>query len=155
MLTIIIAILAIVVAVFLMGLDDNKPYTPAVGVLIIFVAMFVSCWVINEPFYGYKEAVLKEEIDLQQLDVSCKLEDKTDIYLVTSYNSVYLFKPNESDEVQTEGKNNVTYIQTAECEKPILRIYERKPKAGLFSFGGETLTELEFYLPENSVIEVS
>ena len=120
MLTIIIAILAVVVAVFLMGLDDNKPYMPLIGVLIIFVAMFVSGWAINEPFYGYKEAVLKEEVALEALDISYELDEKLEIYLVTSNDEMYLFKSNESDNVQTEGKNKVTYVQTDECKTPVL-----------------------------------
>lgn len=155
MLTIILVFVVIIIAVFLMGLDGNKPCMPLTGIILIMVAAFVGCWAINEPFYGYKEAVLKEEVALEELNVSCKLDEETEIYLVASRDIMYLFKSNESDEVQTEGRNKVTYIQTVECKNPVLRIYEKKPKAGLFSFGGESITEMEFYLPENSVIEVS
>lgn len=155
MLTIILVLVVIVIAVFLMGLDGNKPCMPLTGIALIMVAAFVGCWAINEPFYGYKEPVLKEEVALETLNISCKLDWETEIYLITSGDKMYLFKSNESDDVQTEGKDKVTYVQTDECKEPTLRIYEKKPKAGLFSFGGASVNELEFYLPENSVIEVS
>ena len=155
MLTIILGILLLVVALLLIRLDKNKPFMTLIGVILITAVAVVGLWIMNEPFYGYEEAVLKEEITLEALNVSYKLDEETQIYLVTSTDEMYLFKSNERDELQTVGRNKVTYIQTVECKAPVLRIYEKKPKSGLFSFGGAFKTEFEFYLPENSVIEVS
>lgn len=155
MLTIILGVLVVLIALLLFTLDKNKPFMTLIGVILVMVVVIGGSWIIDKPLYGYKEAVLKEEIALEALDISYKLDEETEIYLITSNNEVYLYKTNGSNEIQNAGRNEVTYVQTSECKVPVLRIYEKEPKWGLFSFGGAPKIELKFYLAENSVIEVS
>lgn len=102
---------------------------------------------------GYQNPVLTQEIELVSL--SSELD-----YVSISDNNIYTYKYEVEDSKKLKDKSyklakvsgNVTVVEMEKCEKPILKVYERKAKITLISFGlGSKKTEYVFYVPIGTI----
>ena len=140
---------------------DETLMTPLI-VLMVFVFGFGIIWgLFGEPI-GYKEPVLVDEIELVSLNNTVSSEGGGNMFYVSvSANNVYTYRYEVKDKYNLGGKSyematlsdNVTEVESKECKKPVLKVYEKKPKRSwiTFAFGSSSKVEYVFYVPEGTI----
>ena len=159
MLTILIT-LVVVVGVIRFA-EDISELLLTVLTIILVVGVFMGVFV---PLQGYEEPVLVKEIKLVTLSNSTVPQGGTKgiFYVSISADNVYSYRYEVDDKYGISGKSykvstvskNVIEVESAECEVPVLKVYNRKGKKGLFTFAVLTdETEYVFYVPEGTIIK--
>lgn len=110
---------------------------------------------------GYKEPVLVNEIELISLNNELTSTGKGNwAYVSVTADNTYSYRYEVNDKYNLDGKSykigtvseNVTEVETKECDKAVLQVYKVKPKITLVSFGlGASKTEYVFYVPEGTI----
>ena len=131
----------------------------------VFLLLVLGSFVLGifAPIQGYKdEAIFEKEIELVSLNNTTASEGSGGLFYVSvSGENVYSYRYEIVDKYGISGKSykvgtvskNVTEIESKDCSKPVLRVYKRKPKRGIWTFAiGSTITEYVFYLPEGTIV---
>lgn len=112
---------------------------------------------------GYEEPVLVNEIELVSLNNTVSSEGGGNMFYVSvSASNVYTYRYEVKDKYNLGGKSyetdtksdNVTEVESNECQKPVLKVYERKPIKKWwisFSIGAKPIEEYVFYVPEGTI----
>lgn len=119
----------------------------------ILIALFV-------PVAGFKEPVLKEEVELVSLNNSVMSEGRGGLFYVrVTAENVYSYRVEVPNTSEKEGKmyelktvkGNVKELET-DTTKAVLRVYKAKPKRWLWTFAiGASETSYVFEVPYDSV----
>lgn len=157
MITIILGMIIIALLVVLVMKFKKFSIIEFFGVLAIVLVMFGMAVITTAPIHGYEERVLSEEIHIAALTIDGVIETNHLVYLSVSDDLVYSYKVKGDAKMSfvNEGKDKVEYIESEECERAVLRIYEAKAKNSLFNFSQEVKKEYEFYVPVDAVQEIS
>ena len=151
-------IILLVLGCWILGLVEDKISDVArfgvfciLGVLTLLL-LPISIWA---PLHGFEEKVCVEEIEL----VALQDIEEEGIYFVErdhrmgSCTYAYSTKDEYTLDGETYNEKTVTTFkiyESADCTKPVLKVFESKAKFGLFSFGFYTKTEYVFFIPENT-----
>ena len=112
---------------------------------------------------GYTEPILKYEVELVSLNNTIGSHGGGNLwYVAISSRNVYTYRYEINDKYNIGGKayktntlfGNVTEIESKECTKPVLKVYEREPiknKWISFSIGAKPKTEYVFFVPEGTI----
>lgn len=159
MLTIILGIvlvIVLVVAIVFFSKDPSASMTAMLATAIIVIAVTIAF----SPIHGFEEeAILIDEVELVALSNDVSSEGRGILFVSVSANNVYSYKyevdnPYGSDGESFETKTvsgNVIETESSQCQKAVLRVYERKPKTSVWTFCWETQVEYEFYVPEGTI----
>jgi len=153
---IILAVFIFIVGVWL-GWDGE----PICALILIFLGIGIlsGLW---SPAKGYTESILIDEVELVTLSNNIASQASGGLFYVSvSPTNVYSFRYEVEDKYNLGGKhyetdtltNNVTEVESKECKKPVLKIYEKKPiknKWISFSISSAPIKEYVFYVPEGT-----
>ena len=155
-------IVAVVLFWFACDFIDSEVLAHIFIVLTVVSFFFGIFWgLFGEPI-AYRDPVLVDEIELVSLNNTVSSEGGGNMFYVSvSASNVYTYRYEVKDKYNLGGKsyetdtksNNVTEVESKECTKPVLKVYERKPKRSwiTFAFGHSPKTEYVFYVPEGSI----
>ena len=157
MFTIILGMVIIVLLVAFIWRFNKFSIISAIGVCAIAIVMFGMAAITTYPIHGYGERIISEEIDIALLTIDGKMDIGNMVYLSVSGDEAYSYKVKGNNEVSVinKGEYEISYIESEECKKAVLRVYERKAKNSLFNFSRATKNEYEFYIPIDSVQEIT
>ena len=167
MLTILIGIVVAGVVFFILwkGFDYFESGTCAmICVLGTLTVVFSIAFGLFVPLEGYEDkAKLIKETELVSLSNTVASEGHGGLFYVSvSANNVYTYRYEVDDEYNISGTSykvglldeNVTEVESKDCKIPVLKVYERKAKKGLFTLSlFQNRTEYVFYVPEGSVVK--
>ena len=127
-----------------------------IGITAILVGIFV-------PVQGYEESEFVKETQLVSLSNDTVSQGSKGIFYVSiSADNVYSYRYEVDDNYGLSGKaykvgtvsKNVTEVESSECKVPVLKVYNKKGKKGLFTFAAFTdETEYVFYVPEGTIVK--
>jgi len=115
------------------------------------------------PVKEYTDLSVIKEVELVSLNNNVASRGSGGVFYVSvSTNNVYSFRYEVENKYDLGGKayetatlsNNVTEIESAECIKPVLKVYEKKPiknKWISFSLFDSSIKEYVFYVPEGTI----
>lgn len=151
-------ILCYIASILSFELDEFLITICTVGILVF----GLYCGLCGEP-QGYTEPILKYEVELVSLNNTIGSQGGGNLWYVTiSSGNVYTYRYEINDKYNIGGKayktntlfGNVTEIESKECTKPVLKVYEREPRKNKwisFSIDAKTKTEYVFYVPEGTI----
>ena len=141
---------------------SNERLVALLVVLMISIPIFSIFLGLFSPMQGYKEPVLQKEIEIVSLNNATASQGHGGIFYVSvSGENVYSYRYEVENKYEVTGKSyvvatvseNVTEIESKDCEKPVLKIYKREARKGIWTFSlGESITEYVFYVPEGTIV---
>lgn len=148
------------IAILLIALGVKfKNYAFAVYAFTLSTILVLSAILVIavSPIHGFGERVLAEEVSITFLTINGEVEMGEIRYVSVSNAEVYCYKVSGDTKISvlTKKQENISCIESEECTRPVLRIYERKAKNSLFNFSVQTKKEYEFYIPLDGVQEIS
>ena len=119
---------------------------------------------ISLPLQGFNEKMLSYEVELIPLKQSSENKCYITQYASETDTLYYKYAYDNSKEYEIDGilyqEENVRCIsskvyESKDCSKPILKVFVREPKTGLFTLNLFSYKEYEyiFYVPEGTVIK--
>lgn len=159
MLTIIITVILAIVLLVAFAVNDFEKIGPVI-VAFILVGGFVLGLAV--PVSGYKEWRLTEETELVTLSNSLTSGGVGMIYVSLSADNAYTYRYEIDSEFGTEmGKTyktqtligkDVEEVEDPNCEKAVVRVYQREGKRTIWTFAlGTEETKYIFYVPEGTI----
>lgn len=154
--------IALAVIVFIVGIHfdwDGEPISVLVSIFLVFGIVVGLVWPANE----YTEPALKREVELVTLNNNISSQGSGGLFYVSvSANNVYSYRYEVEDKYNLGGTSyetatltdNVTEVESKDCKKPVLKIYEKKPIKNMwisFSLLDSTIKEYVFYVPEGTI----
>lgn len=115
------------------------------------------------PVKEYTEAVLISEVELVTLNNNISSQGSGGVFYVSvSSTNVYSFRYEVEDKYNLGGNSyetatltkNITEVESKDCNKPVLKIYEKRPiknKWISFSLFDFPIKEYVFYVPEGTI----
>lgn len=152
---IVVAIGVLVLMGFLSGWEDSSPPCAIAAVILVVAIIVAFC-----PVNGYEdEATLVREIELVALSNDVSSEGRGLLFVSVSANNVYSYKYEVDNPYGSDGKSfetktvseNVIETESSQCQKAVLRVYEREAKTNIWTFCWVKQVEYEFYVPEGTI----
>lgn len=163
MLTIIIAIAIVFVFVLIIAWLTDSPFIHTIATGICFVVVLVGCTIgVVVPVNGFNEWKLTQETELVTLSNSLASGGVGMIYVSLSADNAYTYRYEIDSEFGTEmGKTcktqtlvgkDVEEVEDPNCEKAVVRVYQREGKRTIWTFAlGTEETKYIFYVPEGTI----
>lgn len=139
---------------------DNDSLVGFLGALVLGIGIAIGlCY----PAKEYTELTVVSEVELVSLNSNVASQWRGGLFYVSvSADNIYSFRYQVDNKYDLSGSayetdtlsNNVTEIESKDCKKPVLKIYESKPiknKWISFSLFDETIKEYVFYVPEGTI----
>lgn len=160
MLCVILGILLVVLLYYLNMQEyfvESSELSIMLSVIVFFLGIFIGIFMPTD----YQETVLVNEIELVSLNNEItSTGDENLFYVSVSADNTYSYRYEVNDKYNLGGKSykvgtvseNVTEIESSECDKAVLQVYKVKPKVTFVSFGlGASKIEYVFYVPEGTI----
>ena len=163
MLTIIIAIAIVVVFVLIIAWVTDSPFIRTIATGFCFVVVLIGCTIgVIVPISGFYEWKLTQETELVTLSNSLASGGVGIIYVSLSADNAYTYRYEIDSEFGTEtGKTyktqtligkDVEEVENPNCEKAVVRVYQREGKRTIWTFAlGTEETKYIFYVPEGTI----
>lgn len=163
MLTIIIAIAVVFVFILIIAWLTDSPFIRTIATGICFVVVLVGCTIgVISPVSGFNEWKLTQETELVTLSNGLASGGVGMIYVSLSADNAYTYRYEIDSEFGTEtGKTyktqtlvgkDVEEVEDPNCEKAVVRMYQREGKRTIWTFAlGTEETKYIFYVPEGTI----
>lgn len=161
--TIIIAIAIVFVFVLIIAWLTDSPFIRTIATGICFVVVLIGCTIgVIVPISGFNEWKLTQETELVTLSNSLASGGVGIIYVSLSADNAYTYRYEIDSEFGTEtGKTyktqtlvgkDVEEVEDPNCEKAVVRVYQREGKRTIWTFAlGTEETKYIFYVPEGTI----
>ena len=154
--------LTIIIAIAIVFVTDS-PFIRTIATGICFVVVLIGCTIgVIVPISGFNEWKLTQETELVTLSNSLASGGVGIIYVSLSADNAYTYRYEIDSEFGTEtGKTyktqtlvgkDVEEVEDPNCEKAVVRVYQREGKRTIWTFAlGTEETKYIFYVPEGTI----